>query len=176
MHPGMIAWWKRGRRHAHECGTGAEVDAGCGPRWGRGHRRRHGGHDEGSGWEGASAGGQDDADGGGFGVRRPLRFLAFKLELEEKQIADLATILAELKTERAQAAVDNRRATSAFADAIEGDAFDQARVEDAGAQRVKSAEHLRQAVTRALGKIHAVLDVEQRKKLAYLIRTGALSI
>ena len=25
----------------------------------------------------------------GFGVRRPLRFLAYKLELDEKQIADM---------------------------------------------------------------------------------------
>jgi hypothetical protein len=170
MHPGMIAWWKHARRHAHECGPGAEAH--CGPRWaGRGHGRGHHEH----GWEGASAGPHEE-DGGGFGVRRPLRFLAFKLELEEKQVADLATILAELKTERAQAAVDNRRTTAAFADAIEGDAFDQPRVDEAGAQRVKSAEHLRQAVTRALGKIHALLDAEQRKKLAYLIRTGALSI
>jgi hypothetical protein len=31
-------------------------------------------------------------------------------------------------------------------------------------------------VLKALGKIHAVLDAEQRKHLAYLIRTGALSI
>ena len=47
--------------------------------------------------------------GGGFGVRRPLRFLAHKLELDEQQIVLLARILDELKTERAQAAVDDRR-------------------------------------------------------------------
>jgi hypothetical protein len=28
----------------------------------------------------------------------------------------------------------------------------------------------------ALGRIHAVLDGEQRERLAYLIRTGAISI
>ncbi len=37
--------------------------------------------------------------GGGFGVRRPLRFMAHKLDLNEKQITELARILDELKTE-----------------------------------------------------------------------------
>jgi Spy/CpxP family protein refolding chaperone len=169
MHPGMIAWWKHARRHAEHCGDRGR-EAGCGPGGGR-----HGwGRDE-----SAYAGGHDpdgELGGGSFGVRRPLRFLAVKLELEEKQVAELASILNELKTERAQAAVDNRRTTSAFADAIAGDAFDAAKVAEAAAQRVKSAEKLRDAVAAALGKIHALLDAEQRAKLAYLIRTGALTI
>ena len=165
MHPGMIAWWKHARHHHAECGP----QPGCAPGGGRG------------GWgrdEGAFAGGpeHDDLGGGSFGVRRPLRFLAFKLELEEKQVAELATILNELKTERAQAAVDNRRTTAAFADAVAGETFDATKVSDAANQRVKSAERLRDAVSTALGKIHAILDAEQRGKLAYLIRTGALSI
>ncbi len=41
---------------------------------------------------------------------------------------------------------------------------------------MKSAERLREAVFQALSKIHAILDDEQRKKLAYLLRTGTLSI
>jgi len=41
---------------------------------------------------------------------------------------------------------------------------------------VKSAERLRDAVTKALSKIHALLEDEQRKRLAYLIRTGVLSL
>src|SRR5262249_54332211 len=36
---------------------------------------------------------------GGFGVKRPLRFLAYKLDLTEHQITELAAILDELKTE-----------------------------------------------------------------------------
>src|SRR4051794_11042238 len=52
-------------------------------------------HDEGFG------GGGDGGDGGGFGVRRPLRFLAYKLELDDRQVSELARILNELKTERA---------------------------------------------------------------------------
>src|SRR5918992_5355369 len=41
--------------------------------------------------------------GASFGVRRPLRFLAWKLGLDEKQSAELAKVLADMKTERAQA-------------------------------------------------------------------------
>ena len=112
----------------------------------------------------------------GFGVRRPLRFLAWKLRLDEAQVAEFATILNELKTERAQAAVDDRRTLTAFADAIAGESFDEARAGGAAEQRVKSAERLQGAVRQALAKIHPLLDPEQRARLAYLIRTGALTL
>jgi hypothetical protein len=49
-------------------------------------------------------------------------------------------------------------------------------VGEAAALRVQTAERLRDAVVGALRRIHAVLDPEQRERLAYLIRTGALSI
>ncbi len=165
MHPGMIAWWKRAHRHAEHAAS-----AHCGHGGGHGGPCAHVEH--------AFAGppDADDFGGGAFGVRRPLRFLAFKLELEDKQVAELAAILDELKTERAQAAVDNRRATTAYADAIAAEPFDAAKVAEAGAQRVKIAERLRDAVSKALERIHAMLDAEQRQKLAYLIRTGALTI
>jgi Spy/CpxP family protein refolding chaperone len=109
-------------------------------------------------------------------VRRPLRFLAEKLELSEKQVAEMARLLNELKTERAQAAVDDRRTTAAFADALAGETFDEAKVAEAAAARVRSAERLRDAVARTLARTHAMLDPEQRQRLAYLIRTGALTI
>ncbi|MBK6514894.1 MAG: Spy/CpxP family protein refolding chaperone [Polyangiaceae bacterium] len=143
---------------------------GWGPRgFGRGGPPGGGEHHGGPPWEGGG-------DGGGFGVRRPLRFLAWKLELEEEQVAKLAVILDELKTERAQAAVDQRRSISAFADAIEGESLDETKAKEAGDLRVKSAERLREAVLAALGKLHALLDGEQRKKLSYLLRTGTLVI
>lgn len=109
-------------------------------------------------------------------MRRPLRFLAWKLELEEEQVAKLAVILDELKTERAQASVDQRRSIAAFADAIGADVFDDAKAKEAGDNRVRSAERLRDAVLKALVAIHGILDAEQKKKLSYLLRTGALAI
>ena len=109
-------------------------------------------------------------------MRRPLRFLAYKLELDDRQVAELARILDELKTERAQAEVDRRRTMSAFADAVAGESFDDAKAKDGADLRVSSAQRLRDAVTKALGRIHALLDKEQREQLAYLIRTGTLQL
>ena len=118
----------------------------------------------------------DDFGGGGFGVRRPLRFLAHKLDLDERQVAELARILDALKTERAQAEVDRRRTLSAFADALSGEAFDAARAAEGGDLRASSAGRLRDAVLKALREIHAVLNPDQRLRLAYLIRTGTLAV
>lgn len=164
MYPGMLWWWKHGRRHGHGCGEGAEANTGEG--WQAGPWGHHGGHGS----------GDDFGGGGAFGVRRPLRFLAYKLNLKEEQVAELAKILDDLKTERAQAAVDDRRTVAAFADALGLEKFDEARAKEGGDLRVKSAERLRDAVIKALGKIHGVIDSGQRAQLAYLIRTGVLSI
>src|SRR5262249_24297479 len=73
-------------------------------------------------------------ESGAFGVRRPLRFLADRLEMDEEQVAELAAILNDLKTERAQAAVEERRSLTAYADAIAADSFDEDAASDA-AQR-----------------------------------------
>jgi hypothetical protein len=167
--------WKHARRHA--C---AEQSASCGGWGGGGHGHGGGpggGPAHGHGPGGGRFGGPDEGPGGGgFGVRRPLRFLAHKLELSEAQVPELARILDELKTERAQAEVDNRRTVTAFADAIEGPAFGEARSREGGDLRVKSAERLRDAVTLALSRIHALLDDDQRKRLSYLIRTGVVTL
>ena len=112
----------------------------------------------------------------GFGVRRPLRFMAHKLELDQKQVEQLARILDQLKTERAQAGVDERRSLGEFADAVAGDAFDAAKAAAGADRRVESARRLRDAVIRALEQTHALLNPEQRARLAYLMRSGMLVI
>src|SRR5436309_10177204 len=118
----------------------------------------------------------DRFDGGGFGVRRPLRFLAHKLDLDEKQITELVRILDELKTERAQAEVDDRRALAEFADAVAGDVFDAAKARNAGERRVQSTAKVRDTLIRSLQQIHALLTAEQRQRLAYMIRSGVLTV
>ena len=163
MYPGFIPHWKRER---------------CGDR--RSAAYGSAGHGRSREWEFRAAGeddpGQFGFGGGSFGVRRPLRFLAYKLELDDKQVADLARILDEIKTERAQAAVDHRRAISIFADAIEGETFDEKKAGSGAELRLASANRLRDAVLSALARLHKLLDPEQRARLAYLIRTGTLSI
>ena len=165
MHPGMLYWWKTHR------GSARYAHAGCGP------SAAYGWHGHGHGWGGFATASQDSELGAGaFGVRRPLRFLAYKLDLDERQVGELARILDELKTERAQAEVDRRRSLSAFADAVGGDAFDEGRAKEASGTRVATAERLRDAVTNALRKLHALLEKDQRERLAYLIRTGVLAL
>ncbi len=112
----MGGWW-----HAHR--------RGCGEGFARGHGHGFGMHGHGHG-----------EDGGSFGVRRPLRHLAYRLQLDEKQTAELARILDDLKTERAQVAVDERRAVSAFADALSGETLDSTKLAEAAATRVRGAE------------------------------------
>lgn len=168
MYPGMLYWWR-----VHRGGASCQDYAGCGP----GERATHGWrHARRSRSEYAAAPGDGELGAGAFGVRRPLRFLAYKLELDDQQVAELARILSELKTDRAQAEVDGRRATAAFADAIAGGQFDEQRAGEGGALRVASAGHMRDAVLKALARIHALLDEDQRERLAYLIRTGTLQI
>src|SRR5258708_2588473 len=121
-------------------------------------------------WGGPTEEMGDEPFDGGFGVRRPLRFLAHKLDLDDRQVGELARILDELKTERAQAEVDRRRTLSAFADALSGAEFDAAKANEGGELRTKSAERLRDAVLKALRQIHGVLNADQRVRFAYLIR------
>jgi Spy/CpxP family protein refolding chaperone len=102
--------------------------------------------------------------------------LAFKLGLDEKQIETLARILDELKTERAQAAVDDRRSQAELADAIAGETFNAAAVASAGDRRAATAVRVKDAVAKALAQIHALLNPEQRGRFAYLIRTGVLGL
>ncbi|HTW94063.1 MAG TPA: Spy/CpxP family protein refolding chaperone [Tepidisphaeraceae bacterium] len=120
--------------------------------------------------------GEDWFAAGGFGVRRPLRFLAHKLELSEEQVVKLARILAELKTERAQAAVDNRRRLTELADALAADQFDAAKVAGVGDKRAETRARLAAAITAALEQIHALLTPEQRGRLAHLIRSGVIAL
>lgn len=160
MHPAFLHWWKHGRRHG-DCGV----------------FYAHGDH-----WTGdrgdyfASGARPESSFRSSAGVRRPLRFLAYKLDLSESQVSEMARILNELKTERAQAEVDARRTLATFSDAIEADSFDGAKAAEGATLRVRSAERLRDAVVHALEQIHDVLSPEQRGKLAYLIRTGALAL
>ena len=124
-------------------------------------------------WAGA---GHDDDVSAGFGVRRPLRFLAHRLELDDTQVEKFAVILGNLKTERAQSAVDQRRRVAALADAIDSASIDEQKLDEANAAQSESAERLKNAVARAVREMHAALNESQRKKLAYLLRTGSLSI
>lgn len=136
----------------------------CGPRWGASQPFTEFSHHHFPGF----------AHGPGLGVRRPLRFLAWKLQLDEAQMKQVATLLDQLKIERAQAEVDDRRAVSLLAEASEGETFDRAKADEAAALRTKSAQLVQKKVVESVERLHALLSPEQRGRLAYLLRTGTL--
>src|SRR5439155_6922562 len=117
-----------------------------------------------------------DAFQGGLGVRRPLRFLAWKLELGSEQVAQLATVLNQLKTERAQAAVDDRRALAMLADAVQSESFDRDKASEASKLRVERAECLQLNLADTLASIHSLLDPETRALLATLLCDGPTDV
>jgi len=111
-----------------------------------------------------------------FGVRRPLRYLAFKLDLTEDQVRELADVLNRLKTARAQSQLDWERSVADAADAFAPAGFDEVKARDALAQRVRSNEVLNDEVLAALKRVHALLHEDQRREFAYLLRSGSLTI
>jgi Spy/CpxP family protein refolding chaperone len=157
MHPSFYYRWKRAQEDHH----GEEWASACGRVGWRRHAHSH------------SRSAYRASD---FGVRRPLRYMAHKLDLDDEQIDTLAAILNVLKTERAQARLDERRSIAGVADAIEGEQFDEATAADALTARVEAADRLKQEVLNTLRKTHKMLDPEQRKRLAYLLRSGQLTI
>src|SRR6202035_3857067 len=73
------AYRAQSRHHRSDFESGF---AEAGPRAGWREFFMRGGHPGGRGFGGHGG----DEDSGGFGVRRPLRFLAYKLELDDKQV------------------------------------------------------------------------------------------
>lgn len=171
MHPWFAAW-RGAARHFHHHDHDHHGPRHCG---GFGKGRCGGGGDEEGGGPGESDG-SFWGGGGPFGVRRPLRFLAYKLGLDERQVGELAMILDGLKVERAQAELDLRRTSSAYADLLAGDAFDDEAASRVSADRVASAERLQKAVQAAAAKLHGLLQEEQRRRFVYLLRTGMLRL
>lgn len=168
MHPGFLYYWRRAQRHAQhahhahqEYPCGHQDDDGPGDKAFVGPRHHAGGPRGG---------------GGPFGARRPLRVMVQQLELDDDQTEIVARVIDDLKTERAQAAVHERRSVGQLADALLGDEFDETAVRNALQLRVQAAEQLRDAVLHALSQTHAALTPEQRKRLSYLLRSGTLTI
>src|SRR5437867_6849543 len=110
MHPALMSWWRFQRAFAH-----------CGDRGGWAYCRP-----EGRPW-GSGPAEEEFEGGGGFGVRRPLRFLAHKLDLDERQIAELAPFSAKLKPKAAQPELTHPRPISPFATPLPGKAFNPAK-------------------------------------------------
>ena len=111
-----------------------------------------------------------------FGVRRPLRYLTWKLDLDDQQVRELADILNRLKTSRAQGRVDWERSIADIAASFKAPTFDADKAQAAVERRKSSAEAHLSEVLDALRQLHEILDGEQRAELAYLLQSGAIEI
>ena len=111
-----------------------------------------------------------------LGVRRPLRFLTWKLDLDDDQVREFAEVLRRLKTARGQARIDWETSVADVADAFSADAFDEPAVERALDARKRSEAQLQDQVLIALRRVHEILEDDQRREFAYLLRSGGLVI
>jgi Spy/CpxP family protein refolding chaperone len=127
-------------------------------------------------WKHACGLGEEAAASFAFRGGPRLHRVAFRLGLDESQAREVARILDDLDTERAQAAVDRRRMAASLADALAADAFDTARAAEAAGLGVQAAERIRQARVRALDRLHRVLRPDQRAQAAHLLRTGTFPL
>jgi Spy/CpxP family protein refolding chaperone len=123
-------------------------------------------------WKQACGLGEETASAFGYGGRSRLHRFGFRLGLDENQAREVARILDDLATERAQASVDRRRMAGSLADALAADSFDAAQAAEAAGLGVQAAERMRQARVRALDRLHRVLRPDQRALAAHLLRTG----
>jgi hypothetical protein len=173
MHPAFVWYWKQHRSDRNGPCSAAYMD------WGPSahQRRRRPGDDAELGLSGRHRGRNAEDDpvfGGGLGSRRPLRYLASRLDFSPEQLTATARLLEALKIERAQAAVDLRRAHADLAEALEGVEFGRESAQSARDRRLGAAERVQTAVTHTLEQLHALLDDEQREELATLIRSGSV--
>ena len=114
--------------------------------------------------------------GAGFGVRRPLRYLSHHLDLDESQVRRMAAVLNTLKTEREQAAVDEKRSISAIAELMAEGTPTLDEVREALSGRVRAAEKLNEETARAVVAVADFLDDDQRDEFINLLLTGSISL
>ena len=110
--------------------------------------------------------------GSNFGVRRPLRYLAHRLDLDDSQTRRMASVLNQLKTEREQAELDEKRTVAAMANLLADGTPTLDEVRGTLSGRVKSAEQLLEETAKAVVSICDFLDYDKRDVLNKLLLTG----
>ncbi len=115
-------------------------------------------------------------DGRILGVRRPLRYLTWKLDLSDQQVRELADVLKRLKTARSQTQVDWDGSVADIADTFTSTQFDEDKAQAAVDRRKLSASAQQDQIVEALRRLHAILDEDQRAEFAYLLRSGSVEI
>lgn len=113
---------------------------------------------------------------GSFGGRRPLRYLSYQLDLDEPQRRQIGAVLDEVKVEREQADLDEKKMVASLAEQIGRPEVTVDSLKQTLSSRVRSTEQIQSTIAEALEKIVGILDTDQREEFAYLLRTGAFRI
>jgi hypothetical protein len=113
---------------------------------------------------------------GGFGVRRPLRYLSYHLDLDEQQRRKVAACFERIKLEREQATLDRKKADAALADEFLRENVSVDDLRQALAPRTQVESNMQIVLAKELVEIATVLDSDQREEFAHLLRTGVLKL
>lgn len=105
-----------------------------------------------------------------FTGRRPLRFLARQLQLNEQQFASVSRFLQEYKIARSLAEADLCKAHLLLGDALQKDGFSTANAEKSQHLQEQAWKTLSQAKIKAIKAIHSLLNEHQRELFAGLVR------
>ncbi len=113
--------------------------------------------------------------GAHFGVRRPLRYLGYQLDLSENQMRRMSSVLNAIKNEREQSTLDEKRTVTAIADLMAEGTPTLEEFSEALQPRTKNAEQLQTEIARGLVQISDILDEDQREQFIGLLLSGAIS-
>ena len=113
---------------------------------------------------------------GGFGVRRPLRYLSYHLDLDESQRRQLAACFERIKLEREQAELDHKKTDVSLAAEFMRVEVSVEDLRQAQAPRAQADANLQTVVAKELYEIASILDAEQREEFAHLLRTGVIKL
>ena len=116
--------------------------------------------------------------GGGpmFGIRRPLRKLSWRLDLREEQAQRMADVLNRLKHAYAQANLDRERSNADVASLFDRDAYSADQSIEALKLRTHASQELAEHLEQALEALFGMLDADQRREFARMIRAGEITL
>ncbi|MEM1152543.1 MAG: hypothetical protein AAGI44_00285 [Pseudomonadota bacterium] len=114
--------------------------------------------------------------GPAFGVRRPLRFLSYELDLSEQQTRRMASALNAIKNQREQSALDQKRSASAIAQLVMDGAPTLDDISEVLESRNQSAAQLNAEIAQAVVQIADMLDEDQRERFADLLINGTIAL
>lgn len=112
----------------------------------------------------------------GFGIRRPLRYLVHRLDLDDSQTRRMAAVLNQLKTEREQAQLDEKRTVTAVAELMSEDTPTLDEVQAALKPRIDSVEKLNTEVAKAVVAISDFLDEDQKDEFVSLLLAESITL